>query len=128
MYNTMKKEDKQAHKWGWKTLHIAFIIGPITVGIDKFFNLIAYWPGFLAPQVKAMIPFSATQIMGAVGVIEILGGLIVWWKPRIGGFLIGTWMLAIIVNLLMGGYLTYAARDFLIAVAAFAFAAMSVKK
>ena len=123
-----KKQTKDTHKWGWNILKWAFIIGPITAGIDKWLKLIADWPGYIAPQFAKMIPLSASQLMQAVGGLEIIAGVIVWWKPRIGGFLVGGWITLIVVNLVIGGYYAEAFRDSLIAVAAYSFGMMTVKK
>ena len=59
--------------------------------------------------------------MLVVGVIEILAGLIVAVKPRIGAYIVCAWLLGIIVNLLMlGSYYDVALRDLGLAIGAFA--------
>ena len=39
--------------------------------------------------------------MPAVGVIEIIAGLLVAFKPRIGGYVVAVWLWGIIINLLL---------------------------
>jgi hypothetical protein len=59
--------------------------------------------------------------MLAVGVIEIIAGLLVAVRPRIGAPIVGIWLCAIIVNLAsMGMYLDVALRDLGLALGAFA--------
>jgi hypothetical protein len=51
--------------------------------------------------------------MLAVGVIEIVAGLVVAVRPRFGGYLVAAWLGGIIVNLLLLGDLyDVALRDF----------------
>jgi uncharacterized membrane protein HdeD (DUF308 family) len=64
--------------------------------------------------------------MPVVGVIEILAGLIVAVKPRIGAYIVCAWLLGIIVNLIMlGSYYDVALRDLGLAIGAFALGRLS---
>ena len=57
--------------------------------------------------------------MHAVGVVEIVAGIVVLIAPRFGGLLVAGWLAGIIVNLLLvGGYGDIALRDFGLLVAA----------
>jgi len=59
--------------------------------------------------------------MYAVGVIEILAGILVAWKPRIGSLVVAAWLAGIIINLLLvPGYFDVALRDFGLLVGALA--------
>jgi hypothetical protein len=50
--------------------------------------------------------------MLAVGVVEIVAGLVVAVSPRFGGPLVAVWLAGIIVDLLLiGGYADVALRD-----------------
>src|SRR3954466_5049774 len=80
-------------------LRIGFTVAPILFGLDKFLNWLVDWPVYLAPQFKDVIPGSAHQAMLAVGVIEIVAGLVVALKPRFGGYLVAAWLAGIIFNL-----------------------------
>jgi len=94
-------------------LRIGFIVAPILFGLDKFLNWLVDWPIYLAPQIDDLIPGNAHQAMLAVGVIEIVAGLVVAVRPRFGGYLVAAWLGGIIVNLLLvGGYGDIALRDF----------------
>lgn len=48
-----------------------------------------------------------------VGVIEMIAGLIVAFRPRIGGYIVALWLWGIIINLLLvPGYYDIVLRDF----------------
>ncbi len=62
----------------------------------------------------------------AVGVIEILAGVLVAFRPAIGGYVVAAWLLGIIVNLVtMGDYYDIALRDFGLLLAALALARLA---
>ncbi len=97
----------------FRTLRFAFTIAPIIMGLDKFFNLLVTWPHYLAPVVSQTLPVSPATFMQAVGVVEIIAGLIVAFYPIVGGWVVAAWLWAIIINLLLvPGYYDIAVRDF----------------
>ena len=64
--------------------------------------------------------------MLVVGVIEIIAGLGVAFKPKIFAYVVAAWLLLIITNLLMiPGYFDVDLRDFGLALAALALARLS---
>src|SRR3954469_2571792 len=102
-------------------LRTVFTVAPILFGLDKFVNLMTDWPGYLAPWVDRLTPGTAQQFMYVVGVIEILAGLLVALRPRIGSVVVALWLAGIIVNLLiLGNYYDVALRDFGLLVGALA--------
>lgn len=93
-------------------LRTAFTIAPIVFGLDKFANLLTSWPKYLAPWIDGIVPGTAQQAMYAVGVVEIVAGIVVAVRPRWGAPLVAAWLLGIIVNLLtLPGYFDVALRD-----------------
>lgn len=107
-------------------LRTVFTIAPIAFGLDKFLGLLTDWEGYLAPWVDSLIPGSAHQAMLAVGVIEIVAGVLVAVRPAIGGYVVAAWLLGIIVNLVtMGEYYDVALRDFGLLVGALALARLA---
>jgi hypothetical protein len=107
-------------------LHWAFIIAPIVAGLDKFTNLLVDWSSYLAPFAVNLLPFSGDVFMYIVGVIEIVAGVVVFLRPRFGGYLVAAWLWGIIVNLLLiPGYFDVALRDFGLSLAALALARLS---
>ena len=102
-------------------LRTVFTVAPIAFGLDKFFNLLTDWPGYLAPFVDRLVPGTAQQAMYVVGVIEIAAGLLVAVRPRYGALVVSAWLAGIIVNLLiLGDYYDVALRDFGLLVGALA--------
>ncbi|CAL9598307.1 hypothetical protein [Streptomyces sp. enrichment culture] len=94
-------------------LRTGFTVAPILFGLDKFANLLADWPAYLAPWIDGVVPGSAQAAMYAVGVIEIVAGLAVALAPRSGGWLVAGWLAGIIVNLLtIPDHYDVALRDF----------------
>jgi hypothetical protein len=64
--------------------------------------------------------------MYLVGVIEIIAGLGVLFKPRIFAYVVAAWLLLIIANLLMiPGYFDVALRDLGLALGALALGRLS---
>jgi hypothetical protein len=93
-------------------LRLAFTTAPILFGLDKFANVLVDWDRYLAPWIDRLVPGTADQAMYAVGVIEIVAGLVVAFRPRWGGYLVAAWLAGIILNLLTGpGFYDVALRD-----------------
>lgn len=87
---------------------------PILFGADKFAHVMVNWDKYLAPDVQHWIsPFNTVhRSMYAVGVIEIIAGIVVLLLPRIGGYVVALWLAGIVVNLAMiGGYWDIMMRD-----------------
>lgn len=108
-------------------LRTVFTVAPVLFGLDKFANILTYWPDYLAPLATQVVPVTPQQFMYGVGVVEILAGLLVAWKPRIGSLVVALWLAGIIVNLLMvPGYYDVALRDFGLLVGALALNRLAV--
>jgi len=102
---------------------------PIVAGLDKFTNLLTDWKNYIAHSVNNALLFRASTFMAIVGVIEIIAGIIVLIRPRLGGFIVMAWLIAIALNLLISGhYYDVAVRDLVMAIGAFSLAKLSVAK
>ena len=98
---------------GFWLLRIAFTVAPILFGLDKFTNWLVDWTTYLAPEINDLVPGTAHQAMLAVGVIEVVAGLVVATRPRVGGYLVAAWLAGIIGNLLIqADFYDIALRDF----------------
>jgi DoxX len=106
----------------WWALRVGLGVGPIITGIDKYFNKLADWSMYLSPLAAKVLPFGATTFMHAVGIVEIIAGLIVLSRwTRIGSYVVMFWLLGIAVNLVTTGmFYDLAMRDVEIAIGAFA--------
>ena len=109
---TRLKDDPVAQVFN--LLRIGFVVLPILMGLDKFAEVMNdNWPAYLATEFNDIIPGDGQDAMYAVGVVEILAGLIVLVVPRFGGLLVAGWLGGIIISLLLvGGYGDIALRDF----------------
>jgi len=97
----------------YQILRLGFTIAPIAMGIDKFFNLLVDWDKYLPPFVNNLTGGRGRGLMLLVGVIEIIAGLGVWFKPKIFAYVVAAWLFLIIANLLaIPGYFDVALRDF----------------
>jgi len=102
---------------------------PIVAGLDKFTNLLTDWKNYIAPSVSSALPFSASTFMAIVGIVEIVAGIIVLVRPRLGGYIVMAWLVAIALNLLISGhYYDVAVRDLVMAIGALSLAKLSVVK
>jgi uncharacterized membrane protein YphA (DoxX/SURF4 family) len=108
-------------------LRISFGVVPIVAGLDKFTNLLVYWPGYLSPLAAHLLPFSPVAFMRIAGVVEIVvGAAILLGYARIFGWIAMAWLAAIALNLISTGhFLDVAARDAVMATAAFALARLA---
>jgi hypothetical protein len=110
----------------WRLLYVAFVVAPIVAGVDKFFGLLVNWDQYLAPVFAQLSPVGGHGLMLVIGVVEVIAGLVVFWRPRIGGYLVAVWLWGIILNLLLiPAYYDIALRDFGLSLGALAFARLS---
>jgi uncharacterized membrane protein YphA (DoxX/SURF4 family) len=107
-------------------LRFTYGLVPIVAGADKFTNLLANWEQYLNPSLKKLLPFSDHTFMTIVGVIEIVAGVIVLWKPQIGAWIVSAWLLLIALTLVASGsYVDVAVRDVVMAIGAYSLARLS---
>jgi uncharacterized membrane protein YphA (DoxX/SURF4 family) len=115
-------------------LRTAFVAAPVLFGIDKFFNWMTYWPKYLWAGPPHWLGVSPLHFMYAVGVIEIVAGLMVLALPRWAPYVVASWLAGIVTNLIVvsatvGGhsrvYWDIALRDFGLMLAALALARLA---
>jgi uncharacterized membrane protein YphA (DoxX/SURF4 family) len=95
------------------TLRLGFTILPLAMGIDKFFNAMVPWPQYLADWIDDIVPGTAQDFMYFVGAVEIVAGVLVLLKPRYAAYIVGAWLLGIVVNLWSyGEWWDISVRDF----------------
>jgi hypothetical protein len=111
----------------YEILHWGFTAAPVLFGLDKFVGLMTNWDAYLAPPFAKLSPLSVHGTMLVVGVIEVIAGLIVALKPKIGGIIVAFWLGGIIINLAVrGGAWDIALRDFGLLLAAVALSRLAV--
>lgn len=116
----------------YRLLYITYGLFPIITGIDKFFDYLTDWHIYLNLAIPSYLNVSPTVFMHSMGVIEILTGLLVFWKPNIGGYIIAIILVGISINLITMGSHTHegyahvmthydiALRDLVMAIGAYA--------
>jgi uncharacterized membrane protein YphA (DoxX/SURF4 family) len=61
-------------------------VAPIVSGLDKFFNVLAYWKDYLAPWIDRIMPGTAQEFMYFVGyfvgAVEVAAGIVVLISPK----------------------------------------------
>ena len=105
-----------------KLLKLTYGIVPIVAGADKFANILTQWEQYLYPDTVTLLPFDPHTFMMIVGVIEIIAGIIVFWKPNVGGIIVACWLTLIAFVLIENGaYYDVAIRDLVMAIGVFSF-------
>jgi len=96
---------------------------PIIAGLDKFTNLLTDWSHYVSPGLSDIVPLEVGAFMMVVGVIEIIAGVLVLVRPKIGALVVMAWLIAIaLVLVLSGTFIDVAVRDLVMAVGAFSLA------
>lgn len=123
-----KKSTGDMGNQAFRILQVVFVIAPIIAGLDKFFYFLTNWSKYLAPFVLKTIHHHDRGFMMIVGVIEIIAGIGVIFKPKIFAYIVFLWLLCITINLLSTGtHFDIALRDFGLCLSALALARLSQK-
>jgi uncharacterized membrane protein YphA (DoxX/SURF4 family) len=114
-HRTMTQTEKVTGLLRW-----TYGLVPIVAGADKFMHLLTDWDKYLAPAIANMLPMQPHTFMSIVGIIEIIAGVLVLVKPKIGSLVVALWLIGIAFNLLLTGqYYDVAVRDTVMAIGAF---------
>lgn len=112
-------------------MRFVFTVVPIIAGIDKLMYLffdksfLVDWYQYLWPAIKG-VGVNDFIFSLVVGIVEIVAGLIVAFRPDIGGYIVSAWLIGVIVNLLLiPGSFDIALRDFGLSLGAFSLARLS---
>ena len=107
-------------------LHYTFAIVPIVAGLDKFTNILTDWTQYVSEPLANLLPLEPSTFMMMVGVIEIIAGILVFIKPRIGAYVVSAWLVGIALSLILTWtYVDVAVRDLVMAIGAFSLAKLS---
>jgi hypothetical protein len=104
-------------------LRISLGVAAFLAGLDKYLNLLADWPGYVAPLATKVLPVSASTLMHLVGPVEMAVGILILgpWT-RWGAILASLWLVLIAGNLVAAGMFDIAVRDLVMAVGAWTLA------
>ena len=107
-------------------LKYTFGLVPIVAGLDKFTNILTNWSQYISEGFAGMLPFDAATFMMIVGVIEIVAGILVLTKTKIGAYIVSAWLVTIALTLIFSwSYVDVAVRDLVMAIAAFSLAKLT---
>ena len=116
----MHKEFDSRLDQAWWALRIGLGVGPFLAGLDKYFNVLTNWTGYISPLALKILPFSGQTFMHIVGVIEMIVGLAILTRwTRVGAYVASAWLVLIAINLVSTGmFFDVAVRDVEMALAA----------
>lgn len=104
-------------------LKYTFGLVPIVAGLDKFTNILTDWSQYLSEGVAGILPFEPSTFMMIVGVIEIIAGILVLTKTKLGAYMVSAWLTVIALTLIFSwSYVDVAVRDLVMAISAFCLA------
>ncbi|MGW9686070.1 DoxX family membrane protein [Flagellimonas sp. 2504JD1-5] len=104
-------------------LRYTYGLVPIVAGLDKFTNLLTDWGQYISSGFTDILPMETGAFMMIVGIIEIVAGILVLLKPKIGALVVMSWLIAIAMVLIFSGkYIDIAVRDLVMAIGAFSLA------
>ncbi len=107
-------------------LKYTYGIVPIVAGLDKFTNVLTNWSQYVSLGMINLIPIDPNIFMMIIGVIEIVAGVLVLSRPKIGGIVLMIWLICIALTLLLSGqFIDVAVRDLVMAVGAFSLSKLS---
>lgn len=107
-------------------LKYTFGLVPIIAGLDKFTNILTNWSQYISETMAGMLPFEPSTFMMIVGVIEIVAGILVLTKTKIGAYIVSAWLTLIALTLIGSwNYVDVAVRDLVMAIVAFCLAKLS---
>jgi uncharacterized membrane protein YphA (DoxX/SURF4 family) len=123
----MRNPNEHPSHGAYLSLRVALGVVPIVAGLDKFTNLLTDWQAYLSPLAVRLLPIAPAAFMRVVGVVEIVvGAAILLGYARVFGWVAMAWLAAIALQLVTSGhYLDVAARDAVMAVAAYALARLA---
>jgi hypothetical protein len=75
----------------------------IAEGVDKFYNKLADWPVYTAPQILDLLPIAHSEFLGILGITEVAVGVILLFNAWFGGLLAAFLMFGIVTNLVLLG-------------------------
>ena len=101
----------------YNLLKYTYGLVPIVAGADKFTNLLTDWGQYLN---EGMIPLDPGIFMMIVGVVEMVAGVLVFTKTKIGSLIVTVWLVLIALTLLFSwSYVDVAVRDLVMAIGAY---------
>ena len=87
---------------------------------NQLLNILTQWEQYINPSLEGILPFSGATFMMIVGVIEIIAGILVFTKTKLGAYVVAAWLTGIALSLIVEyKFVDVAVRDLVMAIAAF---------
>lgn len=111
----------------YRLLHIPFGLIPILTGVDKWIYAITDWDTRVSQALVQLFQTTPTNVARGMGVVEIVLGLLVLIRPVVGAKLLAIMLFLSALNSFVLPWRAWdvAIRDFALAVAALALAALA---
>lgn len=107
-------------------LKYTFGLLPIVAGLDKFTNILTDWSQYISAGFARLLLFEPSTFMMIVGMIEILAGILVFTKTKIGAYIVFAWLTMIALTLILSWtHVDVAVRDIVMAIGALCLATLS---
>lgn len=107
-------------------LKYTFGLVPIVAGLDKFTNILTDWSHYVSSDLAGLLPFDPSTFMMIVGVVEIVAGILVLTRTKVGAYIVSAWLVGIALSLILTWtYVDVAVRDLVMAIGAFSLAKLS---
>lgn len=112
----------------FRLLQIAFVILSVFRGLDKIVYFITGWTRFHSPIVLRFYQSTDKSFILAVGIVEVLIGIGIIFKPKFFAYLLAVWIIVIILNFIsLGEYFDIGLRDVSLLLSTLALARLSHK-
>ena len=110
-------------------LQTGLVAVPLIAGLDKYAEILANWPQYLAPNISRLFGLTAQGFMYLIGAVEIIIAIGLALYPRVFSYVLMGWLGLVIFDLLLlGQYYDIVLYNFGLAVAAFALSRLSQLK
>ena len=110
----------------FRILQILFVIVSTFKGLDKILYYLTGWT-FNSPVFTQFLQTNDRNFVLAIGIVEVIIGIGVIFKPKFFAYLLMVWTVVIIINFSVGKHYDIALREFVLFLSAFALAKLSYK-
>jgi len=101
-------------------LRVGYGLVPLLAGLDKYTNILVDWERYVSPLAASLLPVSVGTFLHAIGVVEVMVGLVVLFGlTRLGALTAMAWLATISLQLLLAGFFDIAVRDLVMAIGAY---------
>jgi hypothetical protein len=120
------QENALVGRGGYRLLHWTLAATLVILGIDRFFRLLVDWDKYVAPVIRRPLGANVHTLVMAIGVLELVAGVLVVLRPRLGAYFGAALLLLNVISfVLIPGYFDVAVRDLVLALVLVALAQLT---